>query len=87
VAAVRVMLDLSAPGYRGLHRNSEVLNKQLHDGRFDMTVRPEDIDRIDPIVSQIAPNEANRNRYEADHGAFKALYVNNRATMRRSTAT
>jgi hypothetical protein len=28
VAAVRVTLDLSALGYRGLHRNSEVLNKQ-----------------------------------------------------------
>jgi xylulokinase len=48
---------------------------------------PEDIDRINPIVSQIAPNEANRNRYEADHAAFKALYVNNRATMRRSRAS
>lgn len=46
----------------------------------------EDIDRINPIVSQIAPNEANRRRYEADHAAFKALYVNNRATMRRSMA-
>ena len=47
----------------------------------------DDIDRINPIVSQIVPNEANRNRYEADHAAFKALYVNNRATMRRSTAS
>jgi len=44
------------------------------------------IDRINPIVSQIVPNEANRGRYEADHVAFKALYVNNRATMRRSMA-
>jgi hypothetical protein len=46
---------------------------------------PEDVDRINPILSQIAPNEANRSRYEADHAAFKALYVNNRATMRRQT--
>ena len=45
---------------------------------------PEDIERLNPIVSQITPNEANRNRYEVDHAAFKALYVNNRATMRRS---
>ena len=44
----------------------------------------EDIERLNPIVSQITPNEANRNRYEVDHAAFKALYVNNRATMRRS---
>jgi GTP-binding protein HflX len=29
----------AAPGYPGLHRNSGVLNKQLLDGRFDMTVR------------------------------------------------
>ena len=43
-------------------------------------------DRINPIVSQIVPNEANRGRYGADHAAFKALYVNNRATMRRSMA-
>jgi xylulokinase len=43
----------------------------------------EDIDRINPIVSQITPNQANRDGYAADHAAFKALYVNNRAMMRR----
>ena len=29
----------TAPASRWLHRNSEVLAKELHDGRFDMTVR------------------------------------------------
>jgi hypothetical protein len=48
---------------------------------------PEDIDRTNPIEFKIAPNEANRNRYDADHVAFKALYANNRAAMRRSTAS
>jgi GTP-binding protein HflX len=46
LAATRVTLDLSidasdGEGISWLHRNSEVLNKQLHDGRFDMTVRVE----------------------------------------------
>ena len=34
-----------------LHRNAEVLNKQLHDGRFDMTVRVDETKR-DIVVSR-----------------------------------
>jgi len=44
LASSRTTLHLSidaadGAGISWLHRNSEVLNKQLHDGRFDMTVR------------------------------------------------
>src|SRR6201990_1465642 len=44
LAATRITLDLSidaadGAGVSWLHRNSEVLNKELHDVRFDMTVR------------------------------------------------
>src|ERR1700754_4755800 len=44
LAATRLTLDLSidaadGAGISWLHRNAEVLNKELHDGRFDMTVR------------------------------------------------
>ncbi|HTO60197.1 MAG TPA: GTPase HflX [Bradyrhizobium sp.] len=44
LAKARTTLDLSidaadGAGISWLHRNAEVLNKQLHDGRFDMTVR------------------------------------------------
>ena len=44
LAATRMTLDLSidaadGAGISWLHRNAEVLNKELHDGRFDMTVR------------------------------------------------
>ena len=44
LAAKRATLDLSidaadGAGISWLHRNSEVLAKELHDGRFDMTVR------------------------------------------------
>ncbi|MBV9531011.1 MAG: GTPase HflX, partial [Bradyrhizobium sp.] len=50
LAAARVTLDLSVDASDGagiswLHRNSEVLNKQLHDGRFEMTVRVEESKR------------------------------------------
>ena len=43
-------LDLSidasdGAGISWLHRNSEVLNKELHDGRFDMTVRVDETKR------------------------------------------
>ena len=46
LATARVTLDLSidasdGAGISWLHRNSEVLDKQLHDGRFEMTVRVE----------------------------------------------
>jgi GTP-binding protein HflX len=56
LAATRVTLDLSVDAADGegiswLHRNSEVLNKQLHDGRFDMTVRVE-LDKRDMVVSR-----------------------------------
>ena len=44
LAAKRITLDLSidaadGAGISWLHRNAEVLAKELHDGRFDMTVR------------------------------------------------
>ncbi|WP_407174329.1 GTPase HflX [Bradyrhizobium sp. STM 3562] len=56
LAAARVTLDLSidasdGAGISWLHRNSEVLNKELHDGRFDMTVRVEPSKR-DIVVSR-----------------------------------
>jgi len=41
----------TAPASAGCHRNSEVLNKELHDGRFDMTVR---IDETKHISSSTA---------------------------------
>jgi GTP-binding protein HflX len=50
LAATRMTLDLSidaadGAGISWLHRNSEVLNKELHDGRFDMTVRVDETKR------------------------------------------
>jgi GTP-binding protein HflX len=56
LAAFRMTLDLSidaadGAGISWLHRNSEVLNKQLHDGRFDMTVRVDETKR-DIVVSR-----------------------------------
>lgn len=44
LAAARITLDLSidaadGAGISWLHRNSEVLEKELHEGRYDMTVR------------------------------------------------
>jgi len=56
LAAARTTLDLSidaadGAGISWLHRNAEVLNKQLHDGRFDMTVRVDETKR-DIVVSR-----------------------------------
>jgi len=56
LAAARVTLDLSVDAADGagiswLHRNSEVLDKQLHDGRFAMTVRVDESKR-DIVVSR-----------------------------------
>ena len=56
LAAARITLDLSidaadGAGISWLHRNSEVLDKQLHDGRFDMTVRVDESKR-DIVVSR-----------------------------------
>jgi GTP-binding protein HflX len=50
LAATRMTLDLTidaadGAGISWLHRNSEVLNKELHDGRFDMTVRVDETKR------------------------------------------
>jgi GTP-binding protein HflX len=50
LAITRTTLDLSIDASDGvgiswLHRNAEVLNKQLHDGRFDMTVRVDETKR------------------------------------------
>ena len=50
LAATRTTLDLSieasdGAGMSWLHRNAEILNKQLHDGRFDMTVRVDETKR------------------------------------------
>jgi GTPase len=56
LAAKRATLDLSidasdGAGISWLHRNSEVLDKKLHDGRFDMTVRVDETKR-DIVVSR-----------------------------------
>ena len=56
LAATRTTLDLSidasdGAGISWLHRNAEVLNKQLHDGRFDMTVRVDETKR-DIVISK-----------------------------------
>ncbi len=56
LAATRTTLDLSidasdGAGISWLHRNAEVLNKELHDGRFDMTVRVDETKR-DIVVSE-----------------------------------
>ncbi len=56
LASARVTLDLTidasdGAGISWLHRNSEVLDKRLHDGRFDMTVRVEPSKR-DIVVSR-----------------------------------
>ncbi len=46
----------------------------------------DDIDRINPIVSEISPIEAHRARYVADHDTFKALYASTKGLMRRGAA-
>ena len=56
LAVTRTTFDLSidasdGAGISWLHRNAEVLNKQLHDGRFDMTVRVDETKR-DIVVSR-----------------------------------
>jgi GTP-binding protein HflX len=58
LAATRTTLDLSidasdGAGISWLHRNAEILNKQLHDGRFDMTVRVDETKR-DIVVNRYA---------------------------------
>src|SRR5947207_13607632 len=56
LAATRTTLDLSidaadGAGISWLHRNSEVLQKELHDGRFAMTVRVDETKR-DIVVNR-----------------------------------
>ena len=56
LAATRMTLDLSidaadGAGISWLHRNSEILNKEFHDGRFDMTVRVDETKR-DIVVNR-----------------------------------
>jgi GTP-binding protein HflX len=56
LATKRTTLDLSidaadGAGISWLHRNSEVLAKELHDGRFDMTVRVDETKR-DIVVNR-----------------------------------
>ncbi|MFO1112030.1 MAG: GTPase HflX [Bradyrhizobium sp.] len=58
LAATRTTLDLSidaadGAGISWLHRNAEVLNKELHDGRFAMTVRVDETKR-DIVVNRFA---------------------------------
>jgi GTPase len=64
LAATRTTLNLSidaadGAGISWLHRNAEVLNKELHDGRFDMTVRVDEtkrdivVNRFDAVPSGI----------------------------------
>jgi GTP-binding protein HflX len=53
-----VIFDLVLDGADGagiswLHRNAEVLNKELRDGRFDMTVRVDETKR-DIVVNRFA---------------------------------
>ena len=63
-------LDLSidasdGAGISWLHRNAEVLNKELHDGRFDMTVRVDETKR-DIVVNRFdaVPHAVCRRRRE-----------------------
>jgi GTPase len=56
LAAFRMTLDLSidasdGAGISWLHRNAEVLTKELHGERFDMTVRVDETKR-DIVVSR-----------------------------------
>jgi GTP-binding protein HflX len=56
LAATRTTLDLSVDASDGaavswLHRNAEVLAKELHDGRYDMTVRVDETKR-DIVVNR-----------------------------------
>jgi GTPase len=56
LAAARITLDLSidaadGAGISWLHRNAEVLAKDLHDGRYDMTVRV-DPSKLDVVVDR-----------------------------------
>ena len=58
LAATRTTLDLSVDASDGaaiswLHRNSEVLAKELHDGHYDMTVRVDETKR-DILVNRYA---------------------------------
>jgi GTPase len=58
LAATRTTLNLSidaadGAGISWLHRNSEILDKQFRDGRFDMTVRVDQTKR-DIVVSRFA---------------------------------
>jgi len=58
LAATRTTLDLSidaadGAGISWLHRNAEVLTKELHDGRYDMTVRVDETKR-DIVVNRFA---------------------------------
>jgi GTPase len=65
LAATRMTLDLSidasdGAGISWLHRNSEVLNKELRDGRFEMTVRVDEtkrdivVKRFDAVVHGVS---------------------------------
>ena len=71
LAATRMTLDLSidasdGAGISWLHRNSEVLNKELHDGRFDMTVRVDEtkrdivVNRFDAVAREVAIHDGIR---------------------------
>jgi GTP-binding protein HflX len=56
LATMRTTLNLSidasdGAGISWLHRNAEILDKRLHDGRFDMTVRVDETKR-DIVVSR-----------------------------------
>ena len=58
LAAKRTTLDLSidaadGAGVSWLHRNAEVLSKELHDGRFAMTVRVDETKR-DIVINRYA---------------------------------
>ena len=74
LAATRTTLDLSidasdGAGISWLHRNAEVLNKELHDGRFDMTVRVDETKR-DIVVNRFdaVPQVRERSPRVSDDG-------------------
>ena len=81
LAATRMTLDLSidasdGAGISWLHRNAEVLNKELHDGRFDMTVRVDETKR-DIVVNRFdaVPHERKVHRRVGRPGPYAARLV------------
>ena len=92
LAATRTTLDLSidaadGAGISWLHRNAEVLNKELHDGRFDMTVRVDETKR-DIVVRGSTPcrtwREHQSSREQRDARAGIEVPLNSSASPPRA---